>query len=74
MRNVWTSISAIAGAALIAGAITGFPVFSPDAAKATDAPRLVTKAPLAVTIADTSDRGWPYRASNVRIVTTDRLN
>lgn len=72
MQNLWKPLSAIAAAALIAGAITGFPVFSVETAKATDTVQ-VTKAPLA-SLGNTTDRGWPYRTTNVRLVTTDRLN
>jgi hypothetical protein len=77
MHSIWKSLSAVVFAALVAGAITGFPAI--ETAKATDTPQ-VTKialpapAPVATTAADTSNRGWPYRTSNVRLVTTDRLN
>jgi hypothetical protein len=72
MQNFWKPASAVVAAAIIAGAITGFPGLSPEPAKASATARVV-KAPI-VTLDNTSDRGWPYTASNFRLVTTDRLN
>jgi hypothetical protein len=79
MQSIWKPLSAVVFAALVAGAITGFPGI--ETAKATDTPRVTqtalpapAPAPVTTTAADTSNRGWPYRTSNVRLVTTDRLN
>jgi len=56
--------------------VVGFPGLPEASATRTQS---VTAAPLAApvqTASTTADRGWPYvqRASNVRLVTTDRLN
>ena len=63
-------------AALIAGGVVGFPGLPEASATRT---QTVTAAPLAApTPASASEaaRGWPYvqRGTNVRLVTTDRLN
>jgi len=64
------TFAAIVAAALIAGAMTGFPSFiEPVSATST-----VGVKPIAAPACP--ERGWPYQhcgAAKVRIVTTDRL-
>ncbi len=74
--KLYQMAGAALAAALIAGGVVGFPGLPEASATATQS---VTTAPLAAPVqaADTTaDRGWPYvqRASNVRLVTIDRLN
>jgi hypothetical protein len=71
---MWKSLAAIITAALIAGAITGFPDLSfvePVSATSTAGIQPIA-APTC------PDRGWPNRhcsdTGRVRLVTTDRLN
>ena len=68
------SLAAIVTAALIAGAITGFPDFNfVEPVSATS-----TAGVQAIAAPTCPDRGWPYRQCSdthrVRLVTTDRLN
>ena len=65
------TVTAIAFAALVAGAITGFPVVDPVSATSTAGVEQIA-APTC------PNRGWPYRdctegAASVRLITTDRL-
>ncbi|MGN6463673.1 MAG: hypothetical protein ACTHLY_21055 [Pseudolabrys sp.] len=73
--KVYQLAGAAVAAALIAGGVVGFPGLTEASRTQT-----VTAAPLAAPVpADNSMeaiRGWPYvqRGTNVRLVTTDRLN
>jgi len=77
MRQICQAATAVAAAALIAGALVGIPGLPQASATRAD---LVTHAALpAPQAADraAAERGWPYygqRAENVRLVTTDRLD
>jgi hypothetical protein len=71
---MWKTLAAIITAALIAGAITGFPDISfVEPVSATS-----TAGVQAIAAPTCPDRGWPYRQCSdtraVRLVTTDRLN
>jgi hypothetical protein len=69
---MWKSLAAIITAALVAGAITGFPI-EPVSATSTAGVKAIA-APTC------PNRGWPYQQCNdatsvkVRLVTTDKLN
>jgi hypothetical protein len=69
---MWKSLAAIVTAAVVAGALTGFPNFSfVEPVSATS-----TAGIEAIPAPGCPDRGWPYRqcgSSTVRLVTTDRL-
>lgn len=73
--KIYQFAGAAVAAALIAGGVVGFPGLTEASRTPT-----VTAAPLAAPVpADHSAdaiRGWPYvqRGTNVRLVTTDRLN
>jgi hypothetical protein len=70
---MWKGLAAIAAAAIIAGALTGFPHLNfvePVSATSTAGVKAIP-APAC------PERGWPYRhcgMPHVRLVTTDRLN
>jgi hypothetical protein len=68
---MWKSLAAIITAALVAGALTGFPrLVEPVSATSTAGVKQIP-APACPQL------GWPYQqcgASKVRVVTTDRLN
>jgi hypothetical protein len=70
---MWKSLAAVITAALIAGALTGFPNLSfVEPVSATS-----TAGIDAIPAPGCPDRGWPYRhcdAAKIRLVTTDRLN
>ncbi len=70
---MWKSLAAIVAAAVIAGAFTGFPgVGFVEPVSATS-----TADVKAIPAPNCPDRGWPYQqcgASQVRLITTDRLN
>jgi hypothetical protein len=71
---MWRSLVAIITAALVAGAITGFPNFSlVEPVSATS-----TAGIEAIPAPACPERGWPYRqcsqTRNLRLITTDRLN
>jgi hypothetical protein len=68
---MWKSLAAIITAALVAGALTGFPhLVEPVSATSTAGIKQIP-APAC------PQHGWPYQqcgTSKVRLVTTDRLN
>jgi hypothetical protein len=70
---MWKSLAAVVTAAIVAGALTGFPTFSfVEPVSATS-----TAGVAAIAAPGCPDRGWPYRQCNstkVRLITTDRLN
>jgi hypothetical protein len=69
---MWKSLAAIVTAALIAGALTGFPnVNFIETVSATSSAGVK-----AIPAPTCPNHGWPYRqcSSSVRLVTTDRLN
>jgi hypothetical protein len=70
---MWKSLAAVVTAAIVAGALTGFPTFSfAEPVSATS-----TAGVAAIAAPGCPDRGWPYRQCNstkVRLITTDRLN
>lgn len=68
---MWKSAAAVIVAALVAGAITGFPMLTTSVSATSSAGTHPIAAPAC------PNRGWPYRecgVPNIRIVTTDRLN
>jgi hypothetical protein len=69
---MWKSLSAVFTAAIIAGALTGFPNLNfVEPVQATS-----TAGVKAIPAPGCPDRGWPYRQCNstkVRLITTDRL-
>jgi hypothetical protein len=69
---MWKSLAAVATAAVVAGALTGFPNFNfVEPVSATS-----TAGVPAIAAPGCPERGWPYRqcgASNVRLITVDRL-
>ena len=70
---MWKSLAAVATAAVIAGALTGFPgVNFVEPVSATS-----TAGIKAIAAPGCPERGWPYQqcsATQVRLITTDRLN
>jgi hypothetical protein len=70
---MWKSLAAVATAAVIAGALTGFPGVSfVEPVLATS-----TVGVQAIAAPGCPERGWPYQqcgATQVRLITTDRLN
>ncbi len=74
MLKALGTIAAIAIAAVVAGAITGFPVFVDEVSATSSVGVAAIPAPTC------PNRGWPYRecsgngATAIRLVTTDRLH
>ena len=70
---MWKSLAAIMTAALVAGALTGFPDISfVEPVSATS-----TAGITAIAAPGCPERGWPYQQCNttsVRLITTGRLN
>jgi hypothetical protein len=70
---MWKSLAAVATAAVIAGALTGFPdVNFVEPVSATSAVGIA-----AIPAPGCPERGWPYQQcsqTQVRLITTDRLN
>jgi hypothetical protein len=70
---MWKSLVAVVTAAIVAGALTGFPNFGfVEPVSATS-----TVGIKAIAAPGCPDRGWPYRqcgAPHVRLISTDRLN
>jgi hypothetical protein len=71
---MWKSLAAIITAALVAGALTGFPDLNfVESVSATS-----TAGIKAIPAPACPDRGWPYQqcstGKSIRLVTTDRLN
>jgi hypothetical protein len=67
---MWKGLAAVIGAALVAGAITGFPAFIEPVAATSTAGVKPIAAPTC------PERGWPYQycdAAKVRLITIDRL-
>jgi hypothetical protein len=73
---MWKSLAAVATAALVAGAITGFP----DVNFVLPVSATSSAGVKAIPAPTCPNRGWPYRqcgtdsALHIRLVTTDRLN
>ena len=68
---MWKSLAAIITAALVAGALTGFPRLVDTVSATSTAGIKQIPAPTCPQL------GWPYQqcgTSKVRLVTTDRLN
>ena len=70
---MWKSLAAIVAAAVVAGALTGFPDVNLVApVSATSATGIK-----AIAAPGCPERGWPYQQcsnSKIRLITTDRLN
>lgn len=67
---MWKGLAAIAAAALVAGAITGFPSFIEPVSATASAGVKPIAAPACPHL------GWPYQhcgVDKVRLITTDRL-